>query len=171
MYAKFVQTYEDLSEQYNTIKYAFTNHVLYSPYYEKNKNFCENLRSPSFLNFNILNDDEDVQDDITQTVLDEIEMNNETTLIGSVDFSNFAEVRNPGNLYPICDDVMNFKDLENFHIKYEVDESVDIKHSHKAVHPFMHAQDTSQTGLEQKEKEKEEEDGFVEEKKGGEEET
>ena len=173
MYANFSQIYAKLSERYKTIKHAFINHVLDSPYYEKNKKFCENLRSPSFLNFNILNDDEDVQDDITQTVLDEIEMNNETTLIGSVDFSNFAEVRNPGNLYPICDDVMNFKDLENFHIKYEVDESVDIKHSHKAVHSFMHAQDTSQTGLEQKEKEKEneEEEGTGEAKGQEEEET
>ena len=108
-------------------------------------------------------------DDITQTVLDEIEMNNETTLIGSVDFSNFAEVRNPGNLYPICDDVMNFKDLENFHIKYEVDESLNVQQSYKTVHPHIDVRDTSVEGLEEKEESPHTPQKGIEETKGQEE--
>ena len=125
---------------------------------KKKKQFVENLINSKFLNFQLSNDDSE-EEDVTQIVLKQIEMNNETTLIGTMDFSSFAEVRNPGNLYPICDNVMNFTDIDKFNVTYHVDESHNVQHSHQAVHPFKNVHDTSQTGLEEK-KGEEEEDTF-----------
>ena len=116
------QSYESVREQlqqsFNNAKAEFMTHISYSPYYHTNTEFMENkIHHSQFLNFQPLTDANN-SDDVTKQILNEIEMNNETTLIGTVNFSNFAEVRNSNNIYPICDNVINFTDNNIFNIIY-----------------------------------------------------
>ena len=114
------QSYESVREQlqqsFNNAKAEFMTHISHSPYYKRNIEFMENkIYNSQFLNFEPLTDAKN-SDDVTTQILNEIEMNNETTLIGTVNFSNFAEVRNSNNIYPICDNVINFTDSNQFNI-------------------------------------------------------
>ena len=115
MFGMYDKVKHGLSERFNEIREEFITHVLKSEYYNKNILFLKRIEDPRFLNFEPLSDE---KGDITRSILNEIEMNNETTLIGTLNFSNFAEVRDPRNLYPICDNVQNFIDIKHFRVDY-----------------------------------------------------
>ena len=117
MHKQYLDIIQNLSTEYDKIRQEFIEHVLYSPYYNNNALFLEKIHDPKFLQFEPLDAAND-NEDITRKILNEIEMNNETTLIGTMDFSSFAEVRNPNNLYPICDNVMNYTDIDIFNTNY-----------------------------------------------------
>ena len=100
--------------------------VLLSPYYNNDEHFKKKLYNPEFLQFssNI---------DITVEILNIIEMNNETTLIGTLNFSSFNEVQKQNELYPVCDGVYhentkqyimvpNYSDIVNFNKMLDLDE-------------------------------------------------
>ena len=49
----------------------------------------------------------------TISIINYIETNNETTLIGTLNFMNFTTVLQPTGLYPICDGNAQYIDIEN----------------------------------------------------------
>ena len=118
IYQSYENAHQQLQQSFNNAKAEFMTHISHSPYYKRNIEFMENkIYNSQFLNFEPLTDAKN-SDDVTTQILNEIEMNNETTLIGTVNFSNFAEVRNSNNIYPICDNVINFTDNNIFNISY-----------------------------------------------------
>ena len=109
---------EHLHKTFISIREDFINHISISEYYNKNTQFMEKINDPAFLNIQDL----EGSNDITLDILNVIERNNETTLIGTINFSNFAEVKNPNSVYPICDNVMNYVDIEKFDLVYPIDQ-------------------------------------------------
>ena len=170
MHKQYLDIIQNLSTEYDKIRQEFIEHVLYSPYYNNNALFLEKIHDPKFLQFEPLDAAND-NEDITRKILNEIEMNNETTLIGTMDFSSFAEVRNPNNLYPICDNIMNYTDIDTFEVIYR---SLESNNTPQRGKKYSHFLSTTHTDLEQKieiEDEEQKEKGTgIEEKKGEQEE-
>ena len=108
--------------------------VLLSPYYNNDEHFKKKLYNPEFLQFSS-------NTDITVEILNTIEMNNETTLIGTLNFSSFNEVQKQNELYPVCDGVYNedtkqytmlpnYSDIVNFNKMLDLDEDDEHENLH-----------------------------------------
>ena len=123
-----------VSKTFEQYKSKFMDFVLLSPYYNNDEHFKKKLYNPEFLQFssNI---------DITVEILNIIEMNNETTLIGTLNFSSFNEVQKQNELYPVCDGVYNedtkqytmlpnYSDIVNFNKMLDLDEDDEHENLH-----------------------------------------
>ena len=81
----------------NKYRKEFYTRMCMYPFYALNTEFMKLLNSNTFLDLDDMSG--------TRQVIDMIEANNETTLIGTTNFLAFTQVMTPDGIYPICDGI------------------------------------------------------------------